>query len=289
MRTLQTILFTCVLILLLVGCKVEEVDVYDMENSQLKEHNNLLQEKIVRLEDKINKIEKDNLLTSPAAVEQWYEEFDKKFSLLRVDNWDKVSISKPGDDNEVTISDERIMTAIGDLIGGFRDPEPFGSGPFSDVPNYQYTFVKDGEELTIDVIARDIIRVNDEYYATSENLHLLGNAFLTPPPYLEGNIPIMTKLALSGYVEVDTDYSYGMFSSFRIINLTNALAELGEQIDYVPSELSEISLTLHFYFFGEKITLTVFNEKYTKVTNGVKEYWFIINDPHVFENILNAG
>ncbi|MEH7225415.1 hypothetical protein V7112_16525 [Bacillus sp. JJ1566] len=285
MKKSQLILYMCTLIFLLVGCKAEEVDVSD---SYIKDQNNVLQEKVVELEDKIKRIENENLLNAQ-SLEEWYKEFDKKYSILRADKWEKVIINVRGDEKEVSITDDRIITAFRDLLGGFREPEPFGSGPFSDVPNYQYTFVKDGKELTIDTLSRNIIRVEDDYYETSNDIHLLGNAFFNPPPYFKGSIPILTKLALSGYMEVDTDYSYGMFSSFRIISLANALAEQGEEINYIPSDLGEVSLKIHFYFFGETITLNIYEENYIQVVEGDKEYWFYMNETHIFHNILSAG
>jgi hypothetical protein len=220
--------------------------------------------------------------------ERWNEELDQKYPLLR-DKWDKIIISKPWNEHEVIITDKDTLAAFRNHMFVKKDAEEFGSGPFSDVPRYQYTFIKDDEKLTIDVLSRDIIGIDYDYFSTSSDIHLLGNAFFTPPSYLSGEIPIITKLAFSGYMEVVEDRSYGMFLPFKIIMIADTLSEQGELLSTVPLETSELSLTLNFYYFGEKIIFQVFKENYIQVSNGEEEYWFFMDDTSIFGNVLSAG
>lgn len=264
------------------------VDLYENKISQEQEQNLLLIKQIDKLNNKIKLIQQENLLTS-IEREKWYEEFDQKYPLFRIDTWDKIIISKPWNDHEVIITDKNTLAAFRNHMFVHKDAEPFGSGPFSDVPRYQYTFIKDDEKLTIDVLSRDIIGIDYDYFSTSSDIHLLGNAFFTAPSYLSGEIPIITKLALSGYMEVVEDFSYGMFLPFKIISIADTLAEEGELLSTVPLETSELSLTLHFYYFGEKIIFQVYKENYIQVSNGEEEYWFFMDDTSIFGNILSAG
>jgi len=293
--------FLCLLfIVFLMSCEEEskandnkgllkEIEQLEEEVASLEQDKKTMEIEVNRLKKSKEELEKRHKL-SLGAIQEWEKNFYNDYPLLKRNTvWDRIVITGAPEGEKVVIKSPNVLKEFSRDFKVIEEIQT-GSGTRPDIPQYTYTLEKGDKSLSIQVVGRGIIRLGGKYYSTNRDIHMLGTAFYHAPSYVDlDSVPLVTKLAYSGYIEGEKVYNFGTFSGFRIIGTIQPLVENGDKLKDKPSDSGEVYENFHFYYYGEEITVKVFKEKYIHILTKDQSYWYEMKDPTNIGRILTAG
>jgi len=283
-----SILIIITIPLLITGCnnastntnasKENELQKLRSENEKVKEQlNESLQSiEVYKREQNVNK----NL-----AGEEGYQ-------WVKEEEWDKILVYKTDLPNEkIQVTDKLFLKNIYFANLMIQQLDPL-NGPQSDVAHYTYEFIKGNNIYKVNVVGRDIIEFEGKYFTTNKYIYNLGKALLPAPKFIKTDA-VLNKIYESGAVHGDNRFNYLYVDSFRIHGFVTFIQDGLDKgtvsiLSGVPGNVGEVEETFTFYYYGEKLIMTVY-PNYISIKDGTKTYWYKIDPNQIIFTVLTAG
>ncbi|WP_141706275.1 hypothetical protein [Desulfuribacillus alkaliarsenatis] len=200
-------------------------------------------------------------------------------------DWDTIRISRfDGDHEQVTIDDPILIKAADLFYLEVFDSASYPSGYQTDIVGYTYEFAKGNEIYKVRVVDRGVLKAGEpaRYFRVDVNAHLIGNAFMPKPHYIQHN-GLIAKMAASGAMKRGNQYA--MYNAFRIQSAAYIPKE--KLLTNKPSDLGEKIESLTFYYYGQELHMDAYQD-YVHLHGAGEEEWYSL--PYeVLSFTLNAG
>lgn len=243
-----------------------------MENEELLIHLET-EEQEIALQEKTAEIVDQYHLPQPAFLQK---------------DWVKVILEM--DDQELIIDSPLLLDAFrGQFMGIIQTVNPYPSGfPIS----FKFKIHTQDELNTFYALENGFFmnETMDKFYRSEKDIIQVAKALLTKPKgYPEETL--MSKLFHSGMIKVETDEFYFTDKS-RIQVIASAFIELEKEEIAQPTNLTDFTERLTFYYFGEKYYMTLYDE-YVHISDeqGAIDLWYKVENEDLLtiHGTLSAG